>query len=670
MEQKTSLGRPIRFGTFEVDPRAGELRKQGVKVKLQEQPLQVLAMLLEYPREVITREELKQRLWPADTFVDFENGLNKAINKLREALGDSAENARFVETLPRHGYRFIAPVETVVPGIGGRTPSVTAAPSSTTVAGPPVLMEPRAAVSSPGLPEMERERTQRTGVRSLLAAVGVGAGILLALLFGLNVAGLQERLLRRIAAQPIQSVAVLPLENLSGDPQQEYFADGMTEELTTELGKISGLRVISRTSARHYKGTHKTLPEIARELNVDAVVEGAVLRSGDRLRITAQLIQAATDRHLWSETYERDLRDVLVLQDEVARAIAKAVKIKLSPQEQTRLASARPVNPEAYEAYLKGLYESKEWTEEGTKKGIVYFEQAIHKDPTYAEAWAGLAWAYARSGNFNWSPRQMAYLKAKQAALRALQLDETLTQAHTSLAFLDAREWAWAAAMKEIQRAIALDPNDAEAHQRYGYHLIYMGRVDESIPEMKRALELDPLAGNKHNSLGAALFLAGRYDEALEQFRQTPDPDANSDVRHRRMAAIYERRGMEKEALAELLTALRLGGKKELAGLVEQKYLASGYAEAKKTYLRGDIRELHRNVKYGHLPAFFIACDYALLGEKDKAFGWLEKAFRERDPTLTHLKTEHSLESVRSDSRFQDLLRRMGLPPYQQATNY
>lgn len=633
-----------RFGSFEVDFRAGELRKHGVRIRLQVQPFQILAMMLERPGEVLTREELRQALWPGETFVDFDHGLNNAINRLREALGDSAENPRFVETLPRRGYRFIAPVDSVGVDL---VPAQEGHPQ-----GAPL---PAVTVGAVREPPLQKRWPLVLGAGTLIG--------LLALAIGLNVGRSRDRLLGRAAAPRIQSLAVLPLENLSGDPSQEYFADGITEALITDVGKLGALRVISRTSVMQYKGSRKALPEIARELNVDALIEGAVLRSGDRVRVTAQLIRAAPEKHLWAESYERDLRDILVLQSDVARAIANQVQIRLSPQNQIRLASRRQVNPEAYEAYLKGLYEGKEWVEEGTKKSIEYFEQAIHKDPTYAEAWAGLAWAYARSANFNWSPRQMAYLKAKQAALRALELDETLPQAHTSLAYLMRAEWAWAASWKEFQRALALDPNDAEAHQRYGFHLMYMGRLDESIPEMKRALELDPLAVNKHNSLGAALYLAGRYDEALEQFRQTPDPDVNSEVRHRRMATIYERKGMEKEALAELLTALRLGGKKELAGLVEQKYLASDYAEAKKTFLRGDIKELHRNAKYGHLPAFVIAGDYALLGEKDKAFEWLEKAFRERDPILIHLKSEDRFESVRSDSRFQELLRRLGLPP-------
>src|SRR5713101_6285718 len=556
MEQKTSLGRPIRFGTFEVDPRAGELRKQGVKVKLQEQPLQVLAMLLDYPREVITREELKQRLWPANTFVDFENGLNKAINKLREALGDSAENARFVETLPRHGYRFIAPVEAVVPGIGGRKPSVTAAPSGTTVAGPPVLMEPRAAVSSPGLPEMERERTQRTGVRSLLAAVGVGAGILLALLFGLNVAGLRERLLSRIAAQPIQSVAVLPLENLSGDPQQEYFADGMTVELTTELGKISGLRVISRTSAMHYKGSHKSLPEIARELNVDAIVEGSVSRSGNQVRITAQLIRASTDQHLWARAYEHDLKDILGLQSEISRDIAEQVEIKLSPEGMALRSRPPQMNPEAYELYLKGRFYLAKRTEDSMTKAAEYFQEAIQKDPKSALAYSGLANAYGLLGSFGFLPNEEAIPRSKAAAMKAVALDDTLPEALTAMAALtdDGAE-----SERLFRRAIQINPSCAQAHHWYARFLRDQGRMGEAAAEIEKARDLDPLSLIVNVNVGEIYFDNRQFDKAIEQLTRTLALDPNFGRTHIDLGQAYERVGRMDEAIAEFQKSRELG---------------------------------------------------------------------------------------------------------------
>jgi len=639
-----------RFGSFEMDLRAGELRKHGVRIRLQTQPFQILGMLLERPGEVVTREELRQALWHGDTFVDFDHGLNNAINRLREALGDSAESPRFLETFPRRGYRFIAAVESI------------ALPS-------PQDSKPQVEDSSPTPPAPASDEVAALPVESLDAsprtrlwiAGGAGGAALLVLLVSLNTGGVRQRLLKASPPRRIQSIAVLPLENLSGDPSQEYFADGMTEALITDLGKIGELRVISRTSAMHYKGTRKTLPEITQELNVDAVIEGAVLRSGDRVRITAQLVQAASERHLWAESYERDVRDVLALQDEVARSIANEIKIKLTPQEQARLASGRPVDPEAHEAYLRGRYEWNKWTEEDLKKSVEYFERAIRKDPAYAQAWAGLSDTYQFLSLWGSWPAKAAMPKATAAALKAVDLDDTLSDAHVALWGV---LWPYepSAAEKEVQRAIALNPNNAWAHQAYGYQLSSVARFDEAIAEMKRALELDPLAPNKHQSLAATLYRAGRYDEALQHFREVPDPDANSERRHRFIAAIYQRKGLQKEAIAEWLAALRFAGEKDLAEQVERKYVSSGYYEAKKTFLWGDIKEKQKTrARNGFGQTGWIAADYALLGEKNKAFEWLDKNFREGD-IAWDLKVSDHFELLRSDPRFQDFLRRLDLP--------
>ena len=619
----------LKFDDAEVDVGRYELRRQGRIVRLEKIPMELLLLLVNRRGELVTREEIIARLWGSDVFVDTEQGINTAIRKIRQALRDDPEQSRFVQTVVGKGYRFVAPVTVVEQS--------TEAPPSRPVSA---------------------ERKHRWWIGALVTVA------LFAVLVAVRPNGWRGRLFGS-GERPIRSVAVLPLENLTGDPAQEYFVDGMTEELITYLGKIRELRVISRTSAMHYKGTHKTLPEIAREMNVDAVVEGAVRRSGNRVRITAQLVEASSDRHLWADSYERDLRDVLALQAEVARAVANQIQVKLSPQEQTRLASARPVDPEAHEAYLKGRYEWNKWTEEGLRKSIEYFEQAIHKDPAYAQAWAGFADAYQLLGDFGIWPNQVALPKAKAAALKALELDETLSEAHVSLGGVMLHlEWSWSEAEKELRRAIALNPNNAVAHQWVGYYMMVMGRFDEAIAEMKRARELDPLSPNKQNALGAAFYRAGHYDEALQQIREVPDGEVNSELRHRRMAAIYERKGTQEEALAELLAALRVADKKKLAAVVEQKYLSSGYSEAKKTFLWGDVRETQRRLKSGH-PALAagIAADYALLGEKNKAFEWLEKAFQERAMPLIYLKVDDQFDALRSDPRFQDLVRRMGLPP-------
>ena len=624
----------VRFGPFEVDLRAGELRKNGTKIRLQQQPFRVLSLLLERHGEVVTREQLRRAIWP-DAVVDFDEGLDATIYKLRNALGDSAENPRFVETLPRRGYRFIAAVD--------------------------------GAVASDGAHEEPPREQRAAGARSKRWSVALGAlALAVALSLASNIGGLRDRLMGGATSERIHSIAVLPLRNLSGDPAQEYFADGMTEALITSLGRVGGLRVISRTSAMHYKGSHQTLPEIARQLHVDAVVEGAVLREGNRVRITTQLVEASSDRHLWAESYEGDLRNVLALEDKVARAITNEVKIRLSLQEQTRLASARPVNPEAYDAYLKGRYQWDDWTEEGLKKSIEYFAHAVRQDPDYAPAWAGLADAYVLMSLFGFVPSDVALPKAKSAALRAIQLDQTLSEAHVSLAGIHLHlEWSWSASEAELRQAIALNPNNALAHQFYGYYLSALGRFDAAIAEMERALEIDPLAPNKQNSLAATFYRAGRYDEALQYLGQVPDPDANSERRHRRIAAIYERKKMWSEAMAELLTALRLAGRTEIAVSVEREYGSSGYAEAKKTLLWADVREAQRRARdaFPRPLALDIAADYAMLGERDKAFEWLDGAFRENEGGLMYLKVDDRLEALRADPRFPELVRRIGLLP-------
>ncbi len=618
----------FRFDEAEVDEGRYELRRQGRMVKLEKIPMELLLLLLGRRGELVTREEIIARLWGKDVFVDTEQGINTAIRKIRQALRDDPEQPRFVQTVVGKGYRFVAPVTVV----GSATE------------GPP-----------------GRTMPAERGRRWWIGAVATAA--LLAVLVAVWPSGWRGRLFGR-GDRPIRSIAVLPLENLSGNPAEEYFADGMTDALITYLAQVSALRVISRTSVMRYKGAKRPLAEIARELNVDAVVEGSVVRSSNRVRINAQLIQAVPEHHLWASVYERDLADVVALQGDVARAIATEIQIKLTPQEQTRLARAQPLAPEALEAYLKGRYEWSKWTEEGLKKSIEYFEQAIQKESAYAQAWAGLADAYGLLGDLQFEPRQVALPKAKAAALRALELDETLSEAHVSLGgVLLHLEWSWSESERELQRAIALSPNNATAHQWHGYYLRAMGRFDDAIAEMKRARELDPFSPNKQNALGAAFYEAGRYDEALQQFREVPDPNATSVLRHRRMAAIYERKGMQKEATAELLAALRVGGKNRLATVIERKYLSSGYPEARKTFLWGDIGEIQQRGRNGFLQAYWIAADYALLGEKNKAFEWLEKAFRERDVSLIYLKVDESFQALRPDPRFQDLLRRMGLPP-------
>jgi TolB-like protein/DNA-binding winged helix-turn-helix (wHTH) protein/Flp pilus assembly protein TadD len=627
MAESTRSATTVRFGVFEADLQAGQLRKKGRQVRLQEQPFQVLALLLERPGEVVTREALRERLWPADTFVEFDHSLNTAVGKIREALGDSADNPRFVETLPRRGYRFIAPVETQEQAVA----------------------EPRS--------------WQRPVWVAALAAVA-----LVVLILGLNLGGMRDRLLGKPAPGEIASLAVLPLENLSGDPKQEYFADGMTEALTTELGKISALRVISRQSVMRYKGTDKPLPEIARELNVDAVVEGAALQEGDRVRISAQLIQTAPERHLWAQSYERDLRQVISLQSDVARAIADEIKITLTPDEEARLASTRPVNPEAYEAYLKGGYFQKP-TEESLQKSIEYFQQAISIDPNYAPVYAKLAFSHIMLAAFNFAPDSEHYPKARKAALKALDIDDTVAEAHAALGHVKFRfDWDWTGAESELRRAIELDPNSVVAHNGYAYYLDFMGRTEEALAEMKRARALDPfpqaIAAFQRflelEPVGWFLYHAHQYDQAIAAFQRFLELEPEFPHAHLGIGLAYVQKEMYEEAIAELQEAVALGGvdgPSTYTAMLAYAYAVSG----RKTEARKILNELKQQMKQRHVSPFNIAEIHTGLGEKDRAFEWLEKAYEERDEDLIWFR-DPILDPLRDDPRFHSLLRRMNFP--------
>jgi len=515
----------LRFGVFEVDLRTGELRRQGLRLKLPSQSFQVLKLLLEHPGELVSREELREKLWPADTFVDFDHGLNAAVNRLREALGDSADSPRFVETLPRRGYRLIVPVEWNSAG----SEQLSAEP------GPEVQH-----VS--GAPPARRGYSFLTPVNLWLMVGGVIA--LFAALAVLNIGAAREKLLGRGTVPRIESIAVLPLGNLSGDPEQEYLADGMTETLIAHLAKISRLRVISRTSVMRYKGTNKALPEIARELGADALIEGSVMRSGSRIRITAQLIYAPTDKHLWGESYERDLTDVLVLQSEVARAIAHEINIKLTPQDQTRLATAHPVNSETYELYLKGRYYWNKMSGGNIERAAAYFSKAIALDGSYAPVYVGLADCYVSQADLAGLPPREPYRRARAATLRALEIDNGLAEAHASLAVIRAEyDWDWEGAEIEFQRALELDPKLANAHRWHAVFLAKLGRFKEAFSEIEIAKELDPLSLPIATSAGSILRYARRYDEAIEELRKAIDLEPSFKFAHVELAEVYALKG-------------------------------------------------------------------------------------------------------------------------------
>jgi TolB-like protein/DNA-binding winged helix-turn-helix (wHTH) protein/Tfp pilus assembly protein PilF len=632
----------VRFGTFEVSLQSGEVRKAGLKIRVQQQPMKLLEILLEHPGEVVTRDELSRRVWPNESFGDFDQALNIAIGKLRSALGDSAENPRFIETLPKRGYRFIADVSVLDADASQKRPE--------SVAGSPPVAGPGHITQETGLAVAPKRR------------LWLRLGVLIALALVLSVLSLSVWLFRSRSPAPteIRSLAVLPLENLSGETSQNYFADGMTDELITDLAQISALRVISRTSAMVYKGARKPLPQIARELNVDAVVEGTVLRSGNQVRITAQLIEASTDKHLWSQSYEGDLRDTLALQNRVAAAIANQIRISLTPQEQAALKNVKVVNPEAYESYLKGRYFWNKRTADGLKAALAYFNQAIEEDPKYAQAYSGLADTYALLGDWQYAvmtPKE-AFPKAKAAAIKALELDSALGEAHNSLAFVvDGFDWDLDSGGTEFQRAIELNPGYATAHHWYAWHLSLLGRYDEAIAEMKKAESLDPLSLIINADLAELFVLAHAYDESIRQSRKTIEMDPNFALAHNQLAQAYLQKHMYDEAVVELKKAVQLsGGSPAIIANLARAYVASGNrSEAIK--LLGDLKK-RSNSTYSN--ASEIAVIYASLGDTDHAMNWLEKGYEERFNPGVLLRP--GFDSLRFDSRFQNLVHRVGLP--------
>ena len=639
MQQNSFRSGPLRFGAFEADRHTGELTKRGKHVRLQEQPFRLLAMLLEKPGELVTREELRDRLWPRTT-VDFDHGLNKAISKIRDALGDSAENPRFIETVAGRGYRFLADVTEVHD----------ARPE---IAGTDLAMH--------GDPEPLRSNELGTLAVRLPRAhtwsfYGFGLALFLALTIALSwIFGPWGR-----SSPTIRSLAVLPLENISGDASQEFFADGMTDELITDLGKITTLRVISRTSAMAYKRTRKPLAEIARELNVEAVVEGSVVRSGDYVRITAQLIEAPADRQLWAESFEGDLRDTLALQRSVARTIAGQIRGTLDGQEQAALDKSKAVNPEAYEAYLKGRYFWSKRSGDGLRKAIAYFSHAIEADPNYAEAYSGLADAYALSGDWEYgvlSPQE-AFGQARAAATKALTLDDSLGEAHTSLAFaLDLYGWDWQAAEKEYEQAIKLSPGYSTLHLWYAWHLMVVGRTSEGILELRKAESLDPLSLIVGADLADALCIARLYGESVEQSRKTLELDPNFAVGHYELGQALVQKQRVDEAIVEFQKAIALSGH---SGAFDSN-LAYAYAvSGQKDEATKILAELAATSDKNHSADANIALIYVGLGDNDQAMIWLEKAYETQfNPSIL---LRPAWDPLRSDARFKDLRRRIGLP--------
>ncbi len=585
MKKSNGPRRAIRFGAFEVDLRAGELRKHGLKIKLQEKPFLVLRTLLEQPGEVVTREELREKLWPADLFIEFEHSLNLAVNKLREALGDSADNPRFVETLTRRGYRFIAPVE----GIS------------------------------------------------------------------------QLRLPPRTASKFVDSLAVLPFENTSADPNTEYLSDGITESIINSLSQLPKLRVMARSTVFRYKGKQIDPQSIGRELNVCAVLTGRVGQRDDRLTVGTELVDVAHGWHLWGEQYNRNLADIFLVQEEIAREITDKLRLRLKGEEEKRLARHYTENTEAYQLYLKGRYYWNKRTPDGIQKAIEYFQEAILKDPSYALAYAGLADCYHVPANP--LPPRERMPQAKAAAMKALELDNTVVEAHTTLArVLFVYDWDWSGAEKEFKRAMELNPRYAPAHQWYASYLSATGRLREADAEAKRAQELEPLSLITNSEVAISFYQARNYDQAIDQFQKTLELDPNFPPPLCFLPAAYEQKGMFEEATAGYQRAITVT--KGTFNILAMASLGHVYAvSGRKTEARKILAELQRLSEHSYVPAYVVALIYAGLGEREKAFAWLDKAYEEHSFSLAYIKSEPRFDPLRSDPHFADLLRRIGLPP-------
>ena len=617
----------LRFRDYELDADGFELCRAGHRLRLERKPMELLILLAENQGHLVKREEIVEKIWGKDFFFDAENGINNAIRKIRSALNDNAEHPLFVETSLGKGYRFIAPVEHVLEPGGLSAPERVVIPRGSAVF---------------------RSR------RAWVPALGVIALIVAA--FAFNFGGIRSRIFAP-SVSPIHSIVVLPLENLSGDIKQEYLADGVTDALITDLAQISSLRVISRTSAMHYKGSHQPLPEIARELNVDAVVEGSVTRSGNRVRITAQLLDARSDRHLWAKAYDRDIREIISLQLDVADSIVSEIQPKLWPRESISLTRKRQVDPEAYDAYLQGMYFWQKFNQVGDRRAVEYFEESIRKDPSYALGYAGLSNAYHELAYYG---RAMDIMpKSKQAAEKALQLDDTIAEAHAALGWVKwIYDWDWPGAEREFQRAIQLNPGYELSHGMYAMYLDSTGRFEEAFREFQIARELDPVSlGLLRNRAEHYRYLR-QYDTAIAENRKVLEMDPGFENALESLSYAYADKKMYEDSIKVIEQLAITEGEHGLAKTMKTAYARGGYQGALKSRLQfyKDRR------RAGSFVAFWDeALLQAQLGNKDLALEALERAYDGRED-ITDLAVNPSWDSIRAKPRFQELIRRIGIP--------
>jgi len=633
MENAVGTNHRVCFKAFELDLDTRELYRNGIRLRVQGQPIDVLEMLLERPGELVTREALRKKLWPEDTFVDFEHSLNSAVTRLRDALGDRSEKPRYIETLPRLGYRLIVPQRNETQDFN-RPPSEVIAESI-----------PASARIGPRLHRYPQKR--------LLPAIGAIALI--------GVSALAMWYLRRPLPPPrIESIAVLPFANLSGDPAQEYFADGMTEELITELGTSGSIRVVSRTSVMRYKGSRKPLPEIARELGVDGIVEGTVTRSENHVRITANLLQASSDRHLWAQRYESEVENILVVQSKVSHAVVDAIGKALTRQERPATAPRR-VNAESYQAYLEGRYHFNKMSRDGLKKAEVSFRRSIDLDRTFAPAYGAIAILYGWEALNGVRPAAVVSPLAKAAASKAVELDGQLAEAHTAMGFVMLLyDWDWEGAEKELEFAVRLNPSSAEAHEIYAAYLTAMGRGDEAIREGQEAVRLDPASPMSNISLAWCLYFPRRHDEAIAQLARVLELEPRTAWANMELGWNYAGKRMYPQAITECRVALDLmpndldilGTCGDIYGLAVQK------SEAHLI-----LRRLEKVAEQEYVDPYHFALVYAGLGDTNRAMDQLESAYREHSALLFLLNVDPRLDPLRSAPRFLDLLHRLKFPP-------
>ncbi|HXY01469.1 MAG TPA: winged helix-turn-helix domain-containing protein [Candidatus Limnocylindrales bacterium] len=629
----------IRFEEFELNAGAFELRRAGRPVRLERIPLQLLILLAEQRARVVSREEILEAIWGKDVFVDADNSINTAIRKVRLALKDDSECPRFIRTVPGKGYQFTAEILTSA-----------FAPTAGEETGRPEPALP---------PSPARKPSNRT------------IGIVLAGAIVLITAALLVRSHFFPGPRPAPSrvmLAVLPFVNLSGDPGEEYFADGMTEEMITQLGSLDpqGLGVIARTSSMQYKDAKKNAAQIAQELGVNYLLEGSIRRDGERVRVTAQLIRANDQTHIWAGNFDQDRKDLLRLQSDLALAITNKIQVTLAPPVRTRLAEAKPLNAEAYQAYLLGLQAFESRTKEGTERSMTEFQRAIAVEPNYAPPYAALATVYSLASVVDAGTPQELMPKARDAAVRAVSLDDSLSRGHTALAFIKAHyEYDWAVAEREFRRALELNPNDSAAHFFYSNsYLSPMGRHKEAIAEIEKAVELDPLSAPVQSFLGQSLLWSRQYEAALSQYKKCAELFPQFAINHERIAHLYTYLGKFDDAIAEESRARILSGEEPVAVADKEKALQkafqvqgpNGYWEEELEFAR-----LPHNPPEAYRNPYGLAIIYARLGQNAKALQNLEQAIDARALSTTELAVEPAFDPLRRDPQFEDLLRRTGL---------